>query len=103
MKNIYKILIVAIVLIIAIAGSFTLFGKTAPAGEGPSYNASALSQKISINMDNWSYDEENDIYYQIRLIYCMNPEDTKYQSCGIYVPGKYFEASETQTEHMPVK
>lgn len=36
MKNIYKILIVAIVLIIAIAGAFTLFGKTAPAGEGPS-------------------------------------------------------------------
>ena len=49
MKNIYKILIVAIVLIIAIAGAFTLFGKTAPAGEGPSYNASALSQKISLN------------------------------------------------------
>ena len=94
MKNIYKILIVAIVLIIAIAGAFTLFGKTAPAGEGPSYNASALSQKISINMDNWSYDKDNDIYYQIGLVYCMNPEDTKYQSCGIYVPGKYFEATE---------
>ena len=94
MKNIHKILIVVIVLAIIIAGAFTLFGKTAPTGNGPSYNVSALSQKLSINMNNWSYDKDNDIYYQIGLIYCMNPEDTKYQSCGIYVPGKYFEATE---------
>ncbi|MBE6498116.1 MAG: esterase [Methanobrevibacter sp.] len=94
MKNIHKILIVVIVLAIIIAGAFTLFGKTAPTGNRPSYNVSALSQKLSINMNNWSYDKDNDIYYQIGLIYCMNPEDTKYQSCGIYVPGKYFEATE---------
>ena len=94
MKNIHKILIVVIVLAIIIAGAFTLFGKTAPTGNGPSYNVSALSQKLSINMNNWSYDKDNDIYYQIGLVYCMNPEDTKYQSCGIYVPGKYFEATE---------
>ena len=93
MKNTYKILIVVIVLLIAVAGAFAMFGKTAPTGDGPSYNASALSEKLSLNMDNWSYDEENDIYYQIGLVYCMNPEDTKYQSCGIYVPGKYFEAT----------
>ena len=43
-------------------------------------------------MDNWNYDETNDIYYQIGLTYCMNPEDSKYESCGIYVPEKYFEA-----------
>jgi hypothetical protein len=94
MKNIHKILIVVIVLAMIIAGAYTLFGKTAPTGNGPSYNVSALSQKLSINMDNWSYDKDNDIYYQIGLVYCMNPEDTKYQSCGIYVPGKYFEATE---------
>lgn len=93
MKNIYKILIVVIVLLIAIAGAFTLFGKNAPTGDGPSYNVSALSENLSVDMGNWSYDEDNDIYYQIGLVYCMNPEDTKYQSCGIYVPGKYFEAT----------
>ena len=44
-------------------------------------------------MNNWNYDETNDIYYQTGLIYCAEPEDTAYESCGIYVPGKYFDAS----------
>lgn len=44
-------------------------------------------------MDNWSYDETNDIYYQIGLIYCTNPENISYESCGIYVPGKYFDGT----------
>ena len=41
-------------------------------------------------MNNWNYDETNDIYYQIGLVYCINPEDSDYESCGIYIPGKYF-------------
>lgn len=44
-------------------------------------------------MNNWSYDETNDIYYQIGLTYCADPKNTSYESCGIYVPGKYFDAS----------
>ena len=44
-------------------------------------------------MDNWNYDEENDIYYQIGLVYCTNPETTEYESLAIYVPGKYFDAT----------
>ena len=93
MKKLHKILIIAVILLIAIAGAFTLFSKNAPTGDGPSYNASALTQKLSINMNNWSYDSENDIYYQIGLVYCMNPKDTTYESCGIYIPGKYFDAT----------
>ena len=44
-------------------------------------------------MNNWQYDETNNIYYQIGLVYCMNPEDTAYESCGIYVPGEYFDGT----------
>ena len=94
MKNIHKILIILVILIIIIAGAFALTGNNHPTGEGISYNASALSEKLSINMNNWNYDETNDIYYQIGLVYCTNPEDTAYESCGIYVPGKYFTGTE---------
>ncbi|MEE1129143.1 MAG: subtype A tannase [Methanobrevibacter sp.] len=86
-------IIIAVVILICIAGLFTLFEKNASSSEGPSYNASALTEKLEINMNNWNYDKTNDIYYQIGLIYCMNPEDTKYESCGIYVPGKYFDGT----------
>lgn len=95
MKKLYKIIIPVIILAIAVAGILALTGSDMRAvGDGPSYNADALSEKLSISMDNWSYDKDNDIYYQIGLKYCMNPEDESYESCAIYVPGEYFEASE---------
>ena len=92
MEKKYKILIIIAVILIAIGGIVTLMGNT-PHGEGVSYNVTALNEKLSINMNNWNYDEENDVYYQIGLVYCVNPEDTNYESCGIYVPGKYFDGT----------
>ncbi|WP_407431715.1 subtype A tannase [Methanobrevibacter sp.] len=92
MKKLHLI-IIAIIILISIVGVFFLTGNSTPTGEGPSYNASALTNNLSVDMNNWQYDETNDIYYQIGLVYCMNPKDTSYESCGIYVPGKYFEGS----------
>lgn len=93
MKTLHKIVIIAVVLAIVIGCAFALIGDNHPAGDEVSYNATALSEKLSISMDNWNYDETNDIYYQTGLVYCAEPEDTDYESCGIYVPGKYFEGS----------
>ena len=95
MKRIHKILIVVLIILIAIIAIFSFSGNSTPTGDGPSYNASALNENLSIDMDKWQYDEDNDIYYQIGLVYCLNPEDTSYESCGIYVPGKYFNANES--------
>ncbi len=93
MEKLYKIILISFIVLIVIVGAFLLMGNSLHVGEGPSYNASALSNNISINMDNWRYDKTKDIYYQIGLVYCMNPEDVTYESCGIYVPGKYFEGT----------
>ncbi|MBR3214436.1 MAG: hypothetical protein IKF79_08015, partial [Methanosphaera sp.] len=92
MKKLHLI-IIALIILISIVGVFFLTGNSTSTGEGPSYNASALTNNLSVDMNNWQYDETNDIYYQIGLVYCMNPKDTAYESCGIYVPGKYFESS----------
>lgn len=45
----------------------------------------------ALQFDNsaWNYDEENDVYWQIGVIYCSNPETTDYETMGIYVPGAY--------------
>ena len=88
------IIIIILIILIAIVGLVTLMDNSQQKGDGISYNATALSEKLSIDMNNWNYDETNDIYYQIGLTYCANPEDTNYESCGIYVPGKYFDATE---------
>lgn len=45
----------------------------------------------ALQFDNsaWNYDEENDVYWQIGVNYCSNPETTDYETMGIYVPGAY--------------
>lgn len=96
MKTLHKILIAAIIVLVVAAGAYAFFGSSQTKGEGISYNASALSEKLAINMNNWNYDESNDIYYQTGLIYCVEPEDTAYESCGIYVPGKFFDATKNE-------
>lgn len=93
MKQLHKISIFAFILVIVVMGIFSFMGNAMPTGDGPSYDANVLTDNLSIDMNNWQYDETNDIYYQIGLVYCMNPEDTAYESCGIYVPGKYFDGT----------
>ena len=51
------------------------------------------SGDININKAAWQYDSENNIYYQIGVQYCKNPQAPSYESMGIYVPGAYFDAS----------
>ena len=94
MKSIHKKIIILVVLIILISSGLylsmesKLFSKT-----NKKYNTTELTDKLSINMNNWKYDAKNDLYYQIGLVYCTNPETTKYESLAIYVPGKYFDAT----------
>nr|WP_295001552.1 subtype A tannase [uncultured Methanobrevibacter sp.] len=94
MENTHKNLIIAAIIIIGLVGALALMvNNSHSSSDGPSYNATLLSEKLTVNMSNWSYDKANDIYYQMGLVYCMNPENDDYEACGIYVPGKYFEAT----------
>lgn len=49
---------------------------------------------LHIDNTNWSYDETNDIYYQIGIVYCSDPDSVEYESMGIYVPGAYMDATD---------
>lgn len=48
---------------------------------------------VTIDRAAWSYDAENDVYYQLGIQYCATPAATDYESMGIYVPGAYFSAT----------
>ena len=41
----------------------------------------------------WQYDEANDIYWQVGVVYVANPASLDYETLGIYVPGAYLEAT----------
>lgn len=82
----------------AMAAAAGLFGCAGQSGQSTSA-ASASSTTtttggIEIDSAAWSHDSDNDVYYQIGVQYCENPQAPNYESMGIYVPGAYFDATD---------
>ena len=82
--------VIALLAILAAASEMGLLNDT----NNYNVNLTELNEELTIDMSNWKYDEKNNIYYQLGLAYCTNPETTKYESLGIYVPGDYFKSEE---------
>ncbi len=52
------------------------------------------TQLDKIDMTEWQYNEETDVYWQAGIIYCETPADESYENLGIYVPGAYLNGTE---------
>lgn len=63
--------------------------------QASSSQETATVGQYSLTFDNaaWQYDEINDIYWQVGVVYVANPASLDYETLGIYVPGAYLEAS----------
>lgn len=96
MEKIHKIIVILLILIVAIGAILFVSNATSLFGSNTDYNVNTteLTNKLSIDMSNWGYDADNDVYYQIGLVYCTDPETTDYESLAIYVPGDYFDGKE---------
>ncbi|MCD8029096.1 MAG: hypothetical protein LUF02_10695 [Erysipelotrichaceae bacterium] len=70
---------------------FILGGSTSTTTSTVEYSS---TDDLHIDNTNWSYDETNDIYYQIGIVYCSDPDTVEYESMGIYVPGAYMDATD---------
>lgn len=46
-----------------------------------------------IDMTRWLYNAQDDVFYQTGISYAALPADEKYETLGIFVPGKFFKAS----------
>lgn len=57
-------------------------------------SAAAASGALALGNAAWSYDADNDVYYQIGLSYVASPQDTAYETLGVVVPGAYFSATD---------
>ncbi len=42
----------------------------------------------------WSYNSDDDVYYQIGISYCETPADSNYETLAIFVPGAYMNATD---------
>lgn len=45
---------------------------------------------LELDMTAWKYDDNNDVYYQLGVPYCLKPCSEQYESLAIFVPGAYF-------------
>lgn len=55
---------------------------------------SAPTSNLSLDSAAWSYDSDNDVYYQLGISYCESPADASYEQLAILVPGAYFTATD---------
>ena len=52
------------------------------------------SSNLSLDSAAWSYDTENDVYYQLGVSYCETPANTDYEQLAVLVPGAFFNATD---------
>lgn len=66
-------------------------------GENTASESSDVKTTLDkIDMTQWQYNEENDVYWQTGIAYCENPADETYENLGIYVPGAYMSGKENE-------
>lgn len=58
--------------------------------------ALAASQVRPIANNQWLYNTDADVYWKVNITYCGNPADFEYETLGIFIPGKYVIAKESQ-------
>lgn len=46
-------------------------------------------KSLNLDMTQWSYDEDNDCYYQLGIQYCTKPASKSVNTLSVFVPGKY--------------
>lgn len=72
-------------------------GNDAPGETSPEKNEAKVDlnefKDLTVDMKAWKYDEENDVYYQLGLPYCLRPAAASYESLAIFVPGPYLTAA----------
>lgn len=68
--------------------------SSANADDGGSAKSQVETQLDQIDMTQWQYNEENDVYWQVGIPYCETPADESYENLGIYVPGAYMEGTD---------
>ena len=47
-----------------------------------------------IDSSRWQYNADDDVYYQIGIVYCENPVDITYETLAVFVPGAYMTAED---------
>src|SRR5574344_395994 len=93
MKKKYIFGLVALSSVAALASCAGTTTNNSSTDDGNNSNVNTDTSSLAINNAKWNYDSTNNVYYQIGVTYCATPTASQYETMGIYVPGKYFNAT----------
>ena len=89
------IVVTVVVLLVMKIGGDKWFGDHA-SGEGVE---PTRIEAMEFSTNNWSYDRSNNVYYQIKVRYVLDPVSDDYETLGIYVPGEYLSCVEKDSKY----
>ena len=84
----------------------TACGSSAAAEQSPAEETAAAQEKEEavkdavssslpkIDNTKWSYNSEDNVYYQTGISYCADPADKSYETLAVFVPGAYMKAAD---------
>lgn len=84
----------AIALLLAACGNDESATATTDEQAKEQTDSTTISTSLTFDSAAWSYNADDDVYYQIGVPYCETPADESYETLAIFVPSAYFEATD---------
>ncbi|WP_375490593.1 subtype A tannase [uncultured Jatrophihabitans sp.] len=82
-----------VVATLGLAGCTSKSSSSSKGSAAAASSSSAGDSSLALDHTAWSWDETNDVYYQIGKYYVSKPQAKEYETLGVYVPGRYFTAT----------
>ena len=88
--DIMGIIIMSLLIILGAEGT-SIYSKKNTPSEKSKFN-------FYFDMNNWNYDEINNVYYKLNVDYCEKSKINENQKFDIYVPGEYLTGIKSYNE-----
>lgn len=77
------------------AGCSNCGSATETTAQTTTADSTSVSTNLSkLDMTKWQYNADDDVYYQIGIVYCETPANEDYEQLAVFVPGAYMTATD---------
>lgn len=76
------------------SGSAASSGTSSASASESASGTAATTDLSQIDMSKWSYNSDDDVWYQLNIQYAEKSPDENYDMLAVFVPGKYFDGIE---------
>ena len=75
-------------------GGSTESTEAASSNSSAAKTTTATTNLAKLDMTKWLYNADDDVYYQLGIVYCETPADESYEQLAVFVPGAYMTSTE---------